>query len=105
MTDRSRARAALKKLDEELEPKLRRREQLIRELRRSLHHEAYEERPLFLHPSTGVPLPSAETLARDSKCRECGGAFYPGETVVEYVDDDGTVVARYHRGCGARAEP
>ena len=83
MTDRIKAREALRKLDEELEPLMRRRAQLMDELRERLYHDAYEARR------------RTERTGRDS-CSRCERKFEPGMEVRELVDDNGVVQRRYH---------
>lgn len=92
MSDRERARAALLKV-EELKTKLRERDRLVRELEQRLQHDAYDSRRrrAGLHPD-----PRHATGRSLRSCSTCGWDFVPGEEVLEYLDDDGRVVARYH---------
>jgi len=94
MSEREKARAALKKLDE-LEAKIRERDRLISEMRHRLEHDAYDtrRRRAGLHPS---PRHRAKPSSDLRACAHCGWEFVPGEEVVEYLDDAGKIVARYH---------
>lgn len=99
MSEREKARRALKKL-EELEAKRAEQRRLERELRRSLERQAYDEDDLYIPPNVGVSIaPRAVRALNEGRCGSCGGKFRHGEHVREYLDDDGRVVARYHLGC------
>lgn len=92
----AKARAALKKL-EVLEAKRAQVDRLYDELRESLLHEAYGSRS---HVQQLGPNPHRRGSVRQThgpeSCGRCGWQFVPGETVLEYVESDGRVVARYH---------
>ena len=84
----SKYKNALAKL-EALEAKRREQDQLYRELRRSILHEAV---------STGELKKQrrSQKAGQFAVCSKCGQKFVPGEEIIDYLDPDGTLVARYH---------
>jgi hypothetical protein len=100
MSEREKARRALKKL-EEVEAKRAEQRRLEAELRRSLERQAYDARDLYLHRASGGvsrALPEITAL-HEGRCAACGQRFMEGMRVRELLDDDGRVIARYHLEC------
>ncbi len=85
-SERDKARKALVTLDE-IDAKRREQLRLQQELRRTLQERAYDQRR-----ASGRNIPQRF----QATCATCGWEFLPGEEVIEYVDDNGNVVARYH---------
>jgi len=82
---RARSRAALRSgVIERIEARHEEARRLTAQLRVSLLKEAFESR---------------STRKSRGKCRACGQRLLTGEPVVEYVDDDGTVVDVFHEKC------
>ena len=72
-----------------LEEKLRAQWREMDNLRSSLFHSAYDERTYWTgqgHPPGGF-------------CVRCDEPFHPRQSLVEYVDEAGQVMARYHEHC------
>jgi hypothetical protein len=93
VSDREKARRALKQLELIREKRAEQRRLEI-ELRHSLEHQAYDSR----HKRAGYGpnrIPPKRSTGPHA-CAACGWEFVPGEEVLEYLDDDGQVVSRYH---------
>lgn len=89
MTDRAKAREALKKLDE-LDRKRREADRLYQEIRRRLEHDAYDTNREAYQRSKG------SRSGGPSTCSLCHKPLVYGEEVVEIIDDDGTILRREH---------
>jgi hypothetical protein len=89
VSDREKARRALKKL-EEVEVKRAEQRRLEWELRRSLERQAYDSSQRFVGQ---VRQPSSVAPRRCSECRQ---EFLYGDVIEDIVGDDGTIVASYH---------
>ena len=79
-----------------LEAKMREQRRELENLRASVLHGACTPHERYYHRTdSGVSV----RTPRDVRCERCQGQFYPGEHYVEYLDDDGQVVATYHQQC------
>ncbi len=93
---REKARQALKQI-EALKQKVRDQQREVENLEASLLHDAYFEKShLYRKPD---PEQRASSRHPVGLCNRCGGGFHPGEYFIEYVDDNGRVVATYHQQC------
>lgn len=102
LQNRAKARDALKRV-EELRKLNAKRDRLLHELEQQLYDRGFDHDDLYLHAggeTQGISMsPQARAALNDGRCFVCGTKFYRGQSVREFLDDDGRVVARLHVGC------